>query len=118
MINTLGRLLNKVINFNEPIRLTEKKKKITVAARTGSVCHLEVILIEDLCVMSVRRQQAVCVLCAGGEEWKRGWGGGAGEGGQGGLVVPLRREEVCVVWSSIPLRPFGCKGIAALRRQR
>lgn len=61
--------------------------------------------------MSVQRQQAVCVLCVGGEEWKRGWEGG-------GLVVLLRREEVCVVWSSIPLRPFGCKGIAALLRQR
>lgn len=109
MINTLGRLLNKVINFNEPIRLTEKKK-IIVAARTGSVFHLEVILIEDLCVMSAKTAGSVRALCWGrGEEWKRGW--------EGGLVL-LRREEVCVVWSSIPLRPFGCKGIAALRRQR
>lgn len=27
------------------------------------------------------------------------------------------KKEVCVVWGSIPPRPFGCKGIAALPRQ-
>lgn len=41
----------KVMHFITLIILTEKKN--TVAPSTGSVCHLEVILIEDLLVMTV-----------------------------------------------------------------
>lgn len=46
----IGQTIKKVMHFNKPVILTEKN---TVAPSAGSVCHLEVILIEDLLVMTV-----------------------------------------------------------------